>query len=180
VSLDPWDELRRETLCRYKVFHVERVWRRSPRTGAEIGLFLVDTPDWVNVVPWTVDDELILVRQFRHGTGRFHLEIPGGLIDRADRDPAHAAERELREETGYAAESVRAIGSMAPNPAIQTNTLHTFMAQGCRRVGPPQLDPGEDLEVVLVPRAEVPELVRRGEIDHALVLAGLYFAGLQP
>jgi ATP phosphoribosyltransferase len=67
---------------------------------------------------------------------------------------------------------------MTPNPALQTNTMHTYLATGCRHVGDLQMDPGEDIEVVLVPRTEVPDFVRRGEIDHGLVLAGLYFASL--
>jgi ADP-ribose pyrophosphatase len=62
---------------------------------------------------------------------------------------------------------------MMPNPAIFTNRCHTFLATGCERVGDLQMDPGEDIEVVTLPVAEVDDLVRRGEIDHALVLAAL-------
>jgi len=175
VALQRWQQIREEVLARYKVFEVVKSRRRSPRTDVEIGFFLVRTPDWVNVVALTDDDELVLVRQFRHGTETMSLEIPGGLIDPHESDPATAAARELREETGFAATAVARIGVMTPNPAIFTNRCHTYLATGCRRVGPLQQDPGEDIEVVLVPAREVDELVRKGEIDHALVLAALAF-----
>ena len=64
---------------------------------------------------------------------------------------------------------------MTPNPAIFTNRCHTYLATGCRRVGELQQDPGEDIEVVLVPATQIDALVHRGDIDHALVLAALQF-----
>ena len=70
---------------------------------------------------------------------------------------------------------LRRIGTMTPNPALFTNVCHTYLATGCRRVGEPTMDPGEDLEVLVVPMAEAEDMVRNGEIDHALVLAALFF-----
>ncbi|MGE3173392.1 MAG: NUDIX hydrolase [Planctomycetota bacterium] len=173
MALSDWDELGEETLLRYKVFDVVKARRRSPRTGADIGFFLVRTPDWVNVVALTDRDELVLVRQYRHGTRAMSLEIPGGLIDSHETDPAAAARRELREETGFEAAAIEPLGAMTPNPAIFTNRCFAFLATGCRRVGDLLQDPGEDLEVVLVPAAEVDALIRSGAIDHSLVLAAL-------
>jgi ADP-ribose pyrophosphatase len=175
MTLRDWDELGEERLALYKVFDVVKARRRSPRTGLDIGFFLVRTPDWVNVVALTGRDELVLVRQYRHGTKRVSLEIPGGIIDPHEREPMQAAARELREETGYVAERIEPLGVMTPNPALFTNRCHTFLATGCRLAGQLQQDPGEDLEVVLVPKAELDELLRRGEIDHALVLAAFAF-----
>jgi 8-oxo-dGTP pyrophosphatase MutT (NUDIX family) len=173
MTLRPWEHLGEESLLRYKVFDVVKARRRSPRTGVDIGFFLVRTPDWVNVVAFTAAEELILVRQYRHGTREFSLEIPGGLVDAHEPDPAAAAARELREETGYVAAELRALGAMTPNPAIFTNRCHAFVATGCRRIGDLQQDPGEDIELILVPAARIDELVRSGVIDHALVLAAL-------
>lgn len=175
MTLRDWEQLGDERLVHYKVFDVRKARRRSPRTGVDIGFFLIRTPDWVNVVAITADDRLVLVRQFRHGTEQFSLEIPGGLIDAHDGDPARAAARELREETGFEAEVIVPIGVMTPNPAIFSNRCHTYLATGCRRVADLQMDPGEDIEVVTVPVGEVDDMVRRGAIDHALVLAALQF-----
>ena len=175
MTLQPWQQLSEETLFQYKVFRARRSHRRSPRTGAEIGFFLMDTPDWVVVLPITVDDRLVLVRQFRHGSGRVGLEIPGGLIDAHETDPAAAAARELREETGYAAERIVPIGVMNPNPSMMTNRCHAFLATGCRLVGELAMDPGEDIEVVTVPLADLDRMVARGDIEHAIVLATIAF-----
>jgi 8-oxo-dGTP pyrophosphatase MutT (NUDIX family) len=157
------------------VFDVVKSRRRSPRTGIDIGFFLVRTPDWVNVVALTAQDEIVMVRQYRHGTRQLSLEIPGGLIDPHERNPAAAAARELREESGYIADRVERLGVMTPNPAIFTNRCHTYLATGCKLAGDLQQDPGEDIEVVLVPRAGLDRLIAEGRIDHALVLAAFAF-----
>ncbi|HEX6811573.1 MAG TPA: NUDIX hydrolase [Planctomycetota bacterium] len=170
-----WERLGDETLLQYKVFRVRKSRRRSPRTGADIGFFLLDTMDWVNVLPITADQQVVMVRQYRHGSGRVSLEIPGGLIDAHETDPAAAAARELREETGYEAGQLEPLGVMNPNPSMMTNRCFSYLATGCRLVGGLEMDPGEDIEVVTVPLAELDDVLGRGEIDHAIVLATIAF-----
>ena len=170
MTIRPWDEISEETLVRYKVFHVKKARRRSPRTGADIGFFLIETADWVNVLPITTDGEIVLVRQYRHGSRKVTLELPGGLID-AHEDAAAAAVRELREETGFEAAHVEPLGSSNPNPSMMTNRCFAYVATGCRRAGDLRLDAGEDIEVVTVPLAQLDDRIRGGEIDHAVVLA---------
>ncbi|MFN9441149.1 MAG: NUDIX hydrolase [Planctomycetota bacterium] len=175
MTPQPWQQLSSETLVHYKVFHVRKARRRSPRTGAEIGFFLLDTPDWVNVLPLTDDGHVVMVKQWRHGCERVTLEIPGGLIDAHETDPAAAAARELREETGYEAAAIERIGVMNPNPSMMSNRCFSYVATGCRRIGELKMDPGEDIEVVTVPIAELDQRVAAGEIEHAIVLATLAF-----
>jgi 8-oxo-dGTP pyrophosphatase MutT (NUDIX family) len=175
MTPQPWQQLSSETLVHYQVFHVRKARRRSPRTGAEIGIFLLDTADWVNVLPITDDGHVVMVRQWRHGCERVTLEIPGGLIDAHETDPAAAAARELREETGYEAAAIERIGVMNPNPSMMSNRCFSYVATGCRRVGELKMDPGEDIEVVTVPLAELDQRVAAGEIEHAIVLATLAF-----
>ena len=179
MPLRPWDERGRETLTRFGSFEARHCRRVSPRTGAEHGFFVLAVPDWVNVVAVTEDDQVVLVRQYRHGTEDFQLEVPGGAIDSSDPDPGFAAARELREETGYEAQEIRLLGAMTPNPAFHTNVCHAYAALGCRRVGDLIQDPGEDLEVVTVPRQEVRSMVQDGRITHALALAALLYASLE-
>ncbi len=139
---------------------------------------VIRTSDWINVIPVTPDGELVFIRQFRHGIREVTLEIPGGAIDRRDGDPRAAAERELREETGYEASRWETLGFVTPNPALQANRCHTFLATGARRVGDPCLDPYERIEVVTLTAAEAAAALRDGTVTHGLVLAafGLFFA----
>lgn len=167
----PWDKLGDDILARHLVFTVRRSRQRSPRTDVEIPFFLIDTPNWVNIVPVTADGDILFVRQWRQGSERVSLELPGGLIDPHENEPLQAAKRELREETGHEAAQWVSLGDNNPNPAIMTNRCFVFLATGCTRVGDLQQDMGEDIEVVAVPEAELDDLVRRGEIDHAIVLA---------
>ncbi len=177
--LEPWEQLREEPLVRYKAFDVRRSWRRSPRTGAEIGFFLIDTWNWVNIVAITEQDEILLVRQYRHGTQEFTIEVPGGLLDPGEDDPIQAAARELREETGYKHGELRLLGVTRPNPAIFSNKLSTYLATDCVLDGELAMDAGEDIEVIHVPITELDEMLCRGEIDHSLVLASLHLFRLK-
>lgn len=97
------------------------------------------------------------------------------MVDPEDESPEGAARRELLEETGFAAETWIQIGTVDPNPAIQSNRCHTFLAAGARQVSAPAPDENEEIAVKLVPVADVPELVSAGRIDHALVVAALYW-----
>ena len=169
----PWERLAREQLRDCRVFRLDRVIARSPTSGAEHDFFCIESAEWVNVVPITLHDEIVMVRQFRHGSQSLTLEIPGGLVDPGEA-PAEAAARELLEETGYRAGSVLPVGAVNPNPALFGNRVHTFVAPGVEKVGEIRNDAMEETVVELVPVAQIPSLVRAGRIDHALVLAGLY------
>jgi ADP-ribose pyrophosphatase len=174
--LKPWRKLSSDEAVDYRILQVRRERYESPRTGQPLNATIVEAPDWVNVIALTPDEQCVLIRQFRFGTEQFTLEIPGGMID-PEESPLTAAERELREETGYTAARWTALGRVAPNPAFQRNYLYTFLAEGCEGGGAQLQDPGEDIEVVLTPYREIDALLASGEIDHALVLVA--FLGLE-
>lgn len=174
ASLPPWPTLEEDPRTDHGVFAVQRVVRRSPRTGRARPFQLLHMPDWVNVVALTADDEIVLVEQFRHGVGHSTLEIPGGAVE-AGEDPGAAAARELVEETGFAGAPAVRLGTVTPNPALQTNRCTTWLIPGASLVAEPDPDDGEHLRTVLVPRRSLPERVERGEIDHALVIAAFYW-----
>lgn len=167
-----WDVVERQHLQDCAVFRVTRNLSRSPRTGQVHPFYAIEADPWVNVVPVTAAGEIVMVRQWRHGSGEVTLEIPGGIVDPGEA-PAVAAARELREETGYGDGHLEPLGSVNPNPALFGNRLYTFVARDVVRLGPAENHGLEETSVVLVPRAELGALLRRGSIDHALVLAGL-------
>ncbi len=168
----PWKKHSAALRSDHRIFQIVAEHFESPRTGKMLDATIVVAPDWVNVVALTDAGQCVLVRQYRFGTDLVTLEIPGGIIDPGEA-PRAAAERELREETGYAAERWTPLGSIAPNPAFERNRLYSFLAEGCTRVGVQQQDELEDIEVVLVPEASLDQLVAEGELDHALVVVAL-------
>ncbi len=151
---------------------------RLEETGRTNDFTVIRTSDWINVIPVTREGNLVFIRQFRHGIRDVTLEIPGGAIDAGDRDPRAAAERELREETGYEAPDWEPLGFVTPNPALQNNRCHTFVATGAFRAGAPRFDAYERIEVAILSREEAARALRNGTVHHGLVLAafGLYFA----
>lgn len=172
---EAWRDDSAEVLLRTRVFSVRRVHRTSPKDGAGHDFWIVDPPDWVNVVALTDAGEVVLVEQWRHGTGTVTLEVPGGMIDPGE-DEETAARRELLEETGYSADHFELLGCAEPNPAILSNRCTTFLARGCRKLHDTQFDATEDCTLRLVPALQISELVRAGVISHAIVLAALSHA----
>lgn len=171
----PWKLLERTPLGDFKVFRLRKDTTLSPRTGQSHDFYILEGGDWVNVIALTEDGQAILVRQWRAGTERETLEIPGGAVDPGDASPLEAAKRELREETGYEAPRWTLLGVVDPNPAIQANACSTFLAEGCVKVGEVTPDAGEDIRVELHDPRTLGALVREGRIRHALVVAALYF-----
>jgi 8-oxo-dGTP pyrophosphatase MutT (NUDIX family) len=171
-KLRRWRRLRSESVAGYRIFEVLRVELEDGAGRSRGDAFTLQGSDWCNVVAVTPDDEIVLVWQYRFGTDALSLEIPGGVID-AGESPAQAAERELREETGYAAEGFDLLLAIEPNPAIQNNRCFTFVARGAHPVGTTGFDPQEELETTLVPTGRIPDLLDGGQITHSLVHGAL-------
>lgn len=171
----PWKRLRTVRSEDYQILQVREDIFADPRTGEEHPRVIIDADEWANVVAITPDDKVVLLRQWRFGSQAEGLEIPGGVVDKGE-TPEQAAARELEEETGYRPGTIEPLGWLWSNPAHFTNRQHTFLARDCERVHDGEPDGSEDLVIELVPRADLPDLIRRGEIRHALHVAALYLA----
>lgn len=175
--MQPWETESSAVVADYNIFRVRKDHCRSPRTRKAHDFWVLETVDWVNVVALTPDEQLVLVEQYRFGCRRPTLEIAGGTVD-AGEAPLAAAARELREETGYVADSLILLGMVEPNPAIQNNRCYTALALGCRPAGAQELDEREDIVVRTRPLAELPAMLESGEITHALVWAAFQHLAL--
>jgi 8-oxo-dGTP pyrophosphatase MutT (NUDIX family) len=179
---EPWPLVRSTPGKSYYVFSVRTDTARSPRTGKEHDFYVIESVDWVNVIPLTPDNQIVMVKQYRHGMQQISLEIPGGLVNPKD-TPLDTARKELLEETGYQAAEITLIGTAHPQPAVLNNRNLTFLATNVQKTAvlDPStdsgqcLDEGEDIEVVLVPLAEIPHLIREGEITNAMVILAFYW-----
>jgi 8-oxo-dGTP pyrophosphatase MutT (NUDIX family) len=172
-----WRRERSERVADCRVFKVRRDFSADPRGRGEHDFYVIEAPDWINVIPLTADDRVVMIEQYRFGTDEVTLEIPGGMVDEGE-TPREAAAREMLEETGFAAGEVIELGRTRPNPAIQNNWIHTFLARGAEFRHDPVFDGTEHTVVRLVPLARIPSLIADGTITHSLVVVGFHWLSL--
>jgi 8-oxo-dGTP pyrophosphatase MutT (NUDIX family) len=167
-----WKKIGVRTVTRTRIFDVQSVDYHHPHRPKPQDFFVISAPDWVNVLALTSEGHIVLVRQFRYGLDDFSLEIPGGVMD-AGEDAIAAGLRELQEETGYTGTKVRLLGTVHPNPAMQSNRCHLVLVEDARRSAKLDWDPDEEFEITTKPVDEVYALAYRGGITHAMVLDAL-------
>ena len=173
-----WSILKREPVADYGIFALHRKKVRSPRTGRTGDVLSLEFSDWVLVVALTPQQEVVMVRQYRHGTEQICLELPGGLVDPDDASPELSAQRELLEETGFKVSAIRLIGECYPQPAILSNRCYFYLAENAVEVQKQNLDEGEDIEIITIPLKDIRAKIQSKEISHGMVLQAFFFLWL--
>ena len=135
--------------------------------------YVLEYPDWVNVIAITNDGNFVMERQYRHAFGSRCYELPCGVIENGE-TPLEAAKRELAEETGYGNGEWKELMILSANPGTMTNITHCFVATGVERIFEQHLDPTEELEVHILSREEVRRLLLDNKIIQSLMAAPLW------
>lgn len=171
-KLPRWKLLRSEPGPDMRVFTVRYDWMENPRNGSPVKATILEAPDWVNIVAVTPEDTIVVVDQYRFGTGNVTTEIPAGLINEGE-DPEEAARRELKEETGYTSSQWIYLGWVEPNPAFLNNRCHQWLARDVRLTDPRDLDDGEDIAVRILSLNQIRREIRQGTFRNSLALLAL-------
>lgn len=173
----PWRVESERDITTTRVFTLREKRTVSPLSGKGGDFVYLHAPDWANVIALTSDNNVVMIEQFRHGTGEVTLELPGGIVD-AGEDPSTGVVRELREETGYAGTWRGMIGVCSANPAILSNRVHTGLVTDARVMHDVHLDGTEEIGVRLVPMRDIRGLIRQGVIHHSLIIAAFHYFDL--
>jgi ADP-ribose diphosphatase len=174
-----WNTISSEKAADLKIFNANWVRRQHPDWDKSSNFVVLDSPDWVNIIPITKDGNVVFIEQYRHGTDEITLEVPGGLIEIGE-DPGFAGERECQEETGFVgAEKAILLGENRPNPAFMNNTCYSYVWFDCEQKFDQNLDGNEDIKIVEYPLNEVRMLILDKKVNHSLVLTAFFFYSLQ-
>jgi len=174
------DNLKWETLS--SEYIIKAPWATMRRDACKMpdgrivdDYYVLEYPDWANAVAITEDNEVLLVKQYRHAADVVLLEIPGGVID-AGEDPKTAMKRELLEETGYQFDDIEYISAIYPNPSTGNNKCHAFLAKGGKLVQEQKLDAHEEIIVEKVSIPELKQLLAANKFGQALHVSTLFYA----
>jgi len=170
-----WKTISSEYLSKHIYFTARKDVCERPDGQIVDPYFVVELPTSVCAVALTENDEVILVKQYRHPLEETLLEIPGGFIDEHE-NSEKAVARELLEETGYEFSAFTFLGRVAANPGVLNNYTDLFLATGGKKVASQQLDANEEIEIILLPLTEVKELLMKNEFKQAMHVACLFYA----
>jgi ADP-ribose pyrophosphatase len=168
-----WKTLESQQVFKSGLVTIDKEKCEMPDGRVMPGYYILHFPDWVNIVPVTKDNQIVLIKQYRHATGEIHWEVPGGAVHRGE-DPKLAALRELEEETGYTSSELIKVADNYPNPALQDNKIHTYLAKNCTFKGAQALDPFEEIDVELMELSKLKKALADGMFNHNIVVASLY------
>lgn len=163
---------------------IKRPWLTARRDVVQLPngevndeFYVLEYPDWINVIAITPDDHFVFVRQYRYALDLDSIELCAGVIE-PNETPEEGARRELLEETGFGVGEWHEFMTIGQNPSTCNNLTHCFIATGVEKIQDQHLDRTEDIDVVLLSRDQVIEMLNSDTLKQALMLAPLwrYFA----
>ncbi len=168
-----WETLKSEYLIRRPWLTARRDVVKLPNGVINNEFYVLEYPDWVNVIAITEKGEFVLIRQYRYGIGETNYEIVAGVVEEGE-DTETAARRELLEESGYGDGTWTKLMTISGNASTTNNLTHCYLAVGVKPIGTQHLDRTEDIEVHLLSRDEVFRLLNSGEIRQSLMAAPMW------
>lgn len=161
--------LLKKTWCTLRSDHVKMSNRKEIPD-----YYVLEYPNWINVIAITKQKEFIFIHQYRHGIQEFSYELPAGMCDDTDLCPIDSARRELLEETGYGNGKWELFSVISANPSTHNNLCYCFLVIDVEEIDSPKLDETEELYVVKFSLEEVKELLLSDKIKQALHAAPLW------
>ena len=173
VKPKPWTVAASNYLLQDKWLTVRADQCRTARGVTVDPYYVLEYPDWVQVVAFDADDRILVTQQYRHAAGSVCLELPCGSVEEADGTPLAAAQRELLEETGYASDCFECVGCFSPNPATHTNALHCFIAHNVYCSQQAAQDEMEDVSSCFMSVEEIMAAIGTSQFAQALHISSL-------
>ena len=170
-----WKLIKSEPAIDLNIVKIRHDFYKNPRNQQVVKTIAIEGNNAANVIAKTSAGKIILVRQFRFGIGDYTLEIPGGMIDEGE-DVLKAAQREVREETGYVGENWQYLGNVLANPVWMDSTIHHYYMDNAILKYELELDEAEDVEIILLSPEEVYQKIENGTIKHPHTISAFFFA----
>ena len=176
-DMNRWKTLKSQYIIRRPWLTARRDAVQLPNGEINDEFYVLEYPDWVNIIAITPEGQFVFVRQYRYALDLDSIELCAGVIDPGE-TPLQGARRELLEETGYGGGQWRKFMTIGQNPSTCNNLTHCFIATGVQKLQDQHLYRTEDIEVTLLTRQEVLDLLNSDTLKQALMLAPLwkYFA----
>lgn len=171
--IEKWKTLDTEYLIRRPWLTARRDMVQLPNGTVHDEYYVLEYPTWINVIALTEEGEFVMVRQYRHGIGQVLTELVAGVAEEGE-EPMAAARRELLEETGFGGGEWELFTQTCANPGSMNNYSYSFLARGVRKMAQQHLDDTEDVEVVMMTREQVLDMLQRDEVKQSLMAAPLW------
>ena len=168
-----WEIIKSEYLIKRPWLTARKDHVRLPTGVENKEYYVLEYPDWVNVIAITKDGSFLMERQYRHGIGLTSYEICAGVCELGE-TPLESAKRELYEETGFGGGEWKPYMEISANTSTMTNICHCFVATGVEPVSTQHLEDTEDISIHLLTKEEVYELLRTDRIKQSLMAAPLW------